>query len=1169
MKLPKSFIKHCLALILSLSLSFEGLALSVGQVAVTRSTAPFFMLDSNKPNVDGPRAAHVGIKIRNTSGGQLNQVYVKLTALTKTGTASASLGYIGTSDSIQWIGKMNSTDTGIAYFYIKFPGNTAFNDTVKLTVQVYDSVSGTVSFQTSMILRSSISSNAGGLLVAKTISTLRHIGTLVTDTVTYSYGNVQTGDELTLYPCGDTTFKAGSFQLINALVLSSAVASVTAGTRNTLYFVATATTGGSGNQIKMVYYYINKMVSGDSTITAPYAGLTSGNTNFKYSSNFRAAGFFSYFLSATGSLSVTKSVSSIHNYPGDTVTYTVAVTNNNGGAVTFDYFQDTLPTGYTYVALESTSDITSAISSELPSAGNSGAISFRGGLPGTFPYVSYTVNASSTVSLKYKVKLKNTASLASDRNVAHIFLGTTSGGSDTALAYVHVHVSGTLFRDTNGLTDALVNGTARDSAGSSLVYAYLVNGSNQVMQRRTLNNGNGTFTFDSVPAQTNYTVRLSNTAATINQTAPSTANLPSTYVAIGEDYGSANGAGSGNESGTPDASIAANVGTAHLTTIQFGIQQAPTPTDTTLSSQLNPGGTNAITIATSNFTGSDPDGRLIQYKFTGFPSNTTTFSINGTSYTSGTFPGAGVTVSSISSVTLDPVDGALTAVIPFNVIDNAGQSGLSTANVNVPLQLLSVSGTLFNDANGLVDATVSGTAIDQASSTTIYAYLVNGSGDVVAKDTLNSGNGTYTFSNAAYGSTNYTVRMSTSNVNVGASAPSSASLPNGWVAVGDSYGSSNIAGSGNDSSANGQIEVTTGTANVTGVNFGIERSNTSYDKTYTNQNPNTIYSNSGNGTYPKKLALNNASGTSNTTVNASSAEILPGKVSASDPEDGNYGGSSGSNSVRTFVLTSLPDASNDVLVYFNGSETILLIEDPTDTDSSWAYWDETNEQYRIPSFDASELYVYSINNGHASFSFHYGYLDLAGLLGTTGIYSVVGFGPLSLQLMSFESKTKGNKTTLKWTTTNELGLDRYVLEKSMDLVGWTNVNEQQALNKGSITNIYTFDDIISDGNNYYRLRSMEENGTSELSKIISVVGSHAVAISVYPVPAITTLNILVGETSTARVYDATGKMVLNAGLVFKGKPNSLNVEQLPAGFYSLELTTTGTRSIHPIEVGYK
>ncbi len=1142
-------------------------ALGGSQVAVTRSTAPFFMLDSNKPNVDGPHAAHVGIQILNTSGGQLNQVYVKLTALTKSGTASASLGYIGTSDSIQWVGKLGSSDTGTAYFYIKYPGNTAFNDTIKLTVAVGDSASGTVTFQTHIILRSSISANAGGLLVARTLSTFRHVGTLVTDTVTYSYGNVQTGDELTLYPCGDTAFNAGGFQLINAQVLSSAVTSVNVGQRNTLYFVATATTRGSGNIIKMVYYYINKMVAGDSTIIAPYAGLTSGNTNFKYSSNFGTTGFVSYFLSTTGSLSVTKSVSSVHNYPGDTVTYTVAVTNNNGAAVTFDYFLDTMPTGYTFVSLESTSDITSAISSQLPSAGNSGVIIFRGGLPATFPYVSYTVNGSSTVNLKYKVKLKSTASLAADRNVAHIFLGNTSFAKDTSLTYVHVRVSGTLYRDTNGLTDALVNGTARDSSGSSLVYAYLVNGSNQVMQRRTLNNGNGLFTFDSVPAQTNYTVRLSTTATTINQTAPSAANLPSPYVAVGENFGNSNSAGSGNESGTSDASIAANVGTAHLTTIQFGIQQTPTPTGTTLSSQLNPGGTNAITIATSNFTGSDPDGRLIQYKFTGFPTNTTTFSINGTSYTSGTFPGAGVTVSSISSVTLDPVDGALTAVIPFNVIDNANQLGSSTANVNVPFFMLNVSGTVFHDVNGLVDETVNGTAIDQPSSTTLYVYLVNGSGNVVAKDTLNNGNGTYTFNNAADANTPYTVRVSTSNVNEGATAPSTASLPSGWVAVSEAFGSNNSAGSGNESgTANSQINVTTTTSNVTGVIFGIEQVSVAHNKTYTNQDPNAIYTNSGNSTYPKKLSLSNASGTSNGTANSSSSSVHPGKVSAADPEDGNYGGASGTNGRRTFVLTSLPNPTNDVMVYFNGTAFVQLKPNPTSNDSSWTYWDSNNSRYKIPNFNASELYVFTTNNGHTSFSFKYAYLDSALQLGSEGTYSITGFGPLPLKLISFENKTEGNQTTVKWTSTNEIDLDRYVLEKSTDMIEWTSINEQQAMNNGSVTNLYNYNDILTTGNNYYRLGSVNLDGTVELSKMLNAFGGQSVGISIYPVPATISLNITIGETATIRVFDVAGKMMLDAGMVLGGNTSALNIEQLSAGIYSIELTTATARTMHPIVI---
>ncbi|MSQ79351.1 MAG: hypothetical protein EXR21_06710 [Flavobacteriaceae bacterium] len=98
---------------------------------------------------------------------------------------------------------------------------------------------------------------------------------------------------------------------------------------------------------------------------------------------------------------------------------------------------------------------------------------------------------------------------------------------------------------------------------------------------------------------------------------------------------------------------------------------------------------------------------------------------------------------------------------------------------------------------------------------------------------------------------------------------------------------------------------------------------------------------------------------------------MPGRVSGTDPEDGLYAGSTGSNGLRTIVFTALPNFTNTVLVYFNGTSNILLIPNPSNTDPSFTYWNVTASRYEIPSFDASVLKVFLKNNGNTNFQFEY------------------------------------------------------------------------------------------------------------------------------------------------------------------------------------------------------
>ena len=135
---------------------------------------------------------------------------------------------------------------------------------------------------------------------------------------------------------------------------------------------------------------------------------------------------------------------------------------------------------------------------------------------------------------------------------------------------------------------------------------------------------------------------------------------------------------------------------------------------------------------------------------------------------------------------------------------------------------ITVSGTLFNDANGLTDGIVNGTAFGNPGGSAIYAYLVDSTGVISYKTTVNSTTGAYSFSQADV-LTTYSIVLSTADSALYTIAPSSAHLPNGWVGVGDSYGTNNTSGTGNETGMpNCAIVVKTGMLAVTGVNIGIE-----------------------------------------------------------------------------------------------------------------------------------------------------------------------------------------------------------------------------------------------------------------------------------------------------------------------------------------------------------
>jgi CshA-type fibril repeat protein len=395
-------------------------------------------------------------------------------------------------------------------------------------------------------------------------------------------------------------------------------------------------------------------------------------------------------------------------------------------------------------------------------------------------------------------------------------------------------ITGTVFNDADGdvTIDAGENGT---EAASSTLTAYLVNASGNVLSSSDIA-ADGTYTLGGAVNGTNYTVRLCNTAgATVGNPAPAAA-LPAGWVNTGEAFGTNNNAGSGTEITTPG--VIAVTPNGNVSGVNFGIEQPPvanndgssgntsgTPVtinpltndtdvapgtlDATKVSLVNPGGATSVVT--------DANGDITSMTITGQG----TWSVNATT----------------GEITFTPQPGFFGDPTPinYNVEDNASKQS-NNATVTISYQPAStITGTVFNDADGDVtkEAGENGT---EAGSSTLTAYLVDGSGNVVSSSDVDA-NGIYTLTGAINGVA-YTVRLSnTAGVTAGNTAPAAA-LPTGWVNTGEDFGNNNNAGGGTEISTPGVIAVTPN-GNVAGVNFGIEQPPVANNDASLNHTPGT------------------------------------------------------------------------------------------------------------------------------------------------------------------------------------------------------------------------------------------------------------------------------------------------------------------------------------------
>jgi len=306
----------------------------------------------------------------------------------------------------------------------------------------------------------------------------------------------------------------------------------------------------------------------------------------------------------------------------------------------------------------------------------------------------------------------------------------------------------------------------------------------------------------------------------------------------------------------------------------------------TMAVQDNPGGNNYLPVSPTSFSGTDVDGTISSVKITSMPTNVTSIQINNVTYTS--IPSGGITIPTDATghllwdVAIDPLPGSVTVLISYYVVDNSGLISVSPGSVTIPFALLSISGTVFIDSNGLNDNIVNGTPTNPDGA--IYANLTDVTGKVISSKKV-EGDGKYSFTEADGVTLNssYKLVLSDGIVAVG-STITSARYPKGIVSSGENIG----LAEGSDGFIDGSIAVNTSAGNVINANFGIagemlvdagaDASICATDGKYTLEGKTTnvgkmLWTTSGTGTFSDPAILNPVYSASSTDLEGGSVTI--------------------------------------------------------------------------------------------------------------------------------------------------------------------------------------------------------------------------------------------------------------------------------------------------------
>jgi len=378
-----------------------------------------------------------------------------------------------------------------------------------------------------------------------------------------------------------------------------------------------------------------------------------------------------------------------------------------------------------------------------------------------------------------------------------------------------------------------------------------------------------------------------------------------------------------------------------------------------------------------------------------------------------------------------------------------------------------VSGTVWDDADGSANGGFANIRTNSEPGTNagnhLYASLIDPVTGTVLSTMPVAADGTYTLSNCPVNANGMSIYITKAPNTVGTPVQGSGSVP-GWIAT------SPMAHAFN-----------TGTGNVTGVDFGIERIPISNDQNYTiGAPPLNSY-----------LPLNGAG-----TVGS------PGPLTGSDPEDGTLG------TGKTVVITAVP--SNEQL-YYNGT---LVTNGLT-----------------ITNYNPALLQMKFTTVTTLSTSFKYDYVDAAGVQDpTAATYTINMSVVLAETLGTFTGKATDLGNVLTWTALDETPGMRYTIQRSVDGRNFAAIGGVEGTGTGTVNHSFTDDSPTPNTPNYYRLEWTDGNGSIAYSNVVTIAASLVSGIlEVTPTPFRDQLTIRINLNSTQRVairlLDSKGMLV--------------------------------------------
>ena len=160
-----------------------------------------------------------------------------------------------------------------------------------------------------------------------------------------------------------------------------------------------------------------------------------------------------------------------------------------------------------------------------------------------------------------------------------------------------------------------------------------------------------------------------------------------------------------------------------------------------------------------------------------------------------------------------------------------------------------------------------------------------------------------------------------------------------------------------------------------------------------------------------------------------------------------------------------------------------------------------------------------------------------------------------VKLISFVASKKDNKLQLSWKTASEENTSNFSIERSSDGKLFSSIGTIQAAGNSNSEKTYSFIDANPSPSNFYRLKTIDNNGTFNYSSIVAYKFGTIKSLELFPIPASSVLRIQLNtltETSL-QIVDIGGRILKTKLLAEGNNAFNLAIDDLKPGTYFLRI----------------